>query len=136
MAKMTIGLSTASLDKLTGLGVITSGAAADDMEVDIFVLLNAGPAFLKNKPAKDFLSEGDGDVEDFKTGLEKTGTPHWKEFLEMAKDMTEMKIYVCSLAGKVAGGENKEDFIELVDEICGIGEYIESVQEADVNLFL
>jgi len=43
---------------------------------------------------------------------------------------------MCSLAGKVVGGEKKEDFIDLVDDICGIGEYITSIQEADVNLFI
>ena len=31
----------------------------------------------------------------------------------------------------------KEDpRIDIVDDICGIGEYIESVQESDVNLFI
>ena len=54
----------------------------------------------------------------------------------MAKEMTGLKVYICSLAGKLVGGEKIDDFIDLVDEICGIGEYIESMQEADVNLFI
>lgn len=137
MAKMTIGLSTSSIDKLTSVGVILSGAAADDMEVDLFVLVNAAHAFLKDKAETiDNMSEDIQTPEEFKASLEKLSTPSWLEFFEMAKEMTEVKIHICSLAGKIAGGENMEDFIDIVDDICGIGEYIESLQETDVNLFI
>jgi peroxiredoxin family protein len=134
MAKMTIGLGSGCIDKLTSLGVILSGAAADDMEVDVFVLLNAGGAFLKNKKA-DY-SCSDQNAEEFTKALQAVNSPGWIEFFEMAKEMTTVKVYMCSLAGKVVGGEKIEDFIDLVDEICGIGEYITSVQESDVNLFI
>jgi len=137
MAKMTIGLSSSSIDKLTSLGVILSGAAADDMEVDLFVLVNAGHAFLKNKADKiSTMSEPIQTPEEFKAALEKLSSPSWIEFFEMAKELTEVKIHICSLAGKIAGGEKMEDFIDVVDDICGIGEYIESIQETDVNLFM
>lgn len=137
MAKMTIGLSTSSIDKLTSVGVILSGAAADDMEVDLFVLVNAAHAFLKDKAENiSNMSEDIQTPEEFKASLEKLSTPSWLEFFEMAKEMTEVKIHICSLAGKIAGGEKMEDFIDIVDDICGIGEYIESLQETDVNLFI
>ncbi len=137
MAKMTIGLSTSSIDKLTSVGVILSGAAADDMEVDLFVLVNAGHAFLKSKAADiSNMSEDVQTPDEFKAALESLSTPSWIEFFEMAKEMTEVKIHICSLAGKIAGGEKIEDFIDVVDDICGIGEYIESIQETDVNLFI
>ena len=137
MAKMTIGLSTSSIDKLISAGVILSGAAADDMEVNVFVLVNAGHAFLKSKSGDiSNMSEDIQTPEEFKASLEKLSTPTWLEFFEMAKELTEVKIYICSLAGKIAGGEKMEDFIDIVDEICGIGEYIESIQESDVNLFM
>ena len=137
MAKMTMGLSTSSIDKLVSAGVILSGAAADDMEVDVFVLVNAGHAFLKNKAADIAnMSEDIQTSEEFKASLEKLNTPSWIEFFEMAKELTEMKVYICSLAGKIAGADKMEGFIDLVDDICGIGEYIESVQESDVNIFI
>lgn len=135
MAKMTIGLGSGCIDKLTSLGVILSGAAADDMEVDVFVLLNAGGAFLKNKKA-DYSCNGNQTAEDFQKALDSVSSPGWIEFFEMAKEMTSVKVYMCSLAGKIVGGEKIEDFIDLVDDICGIGEYISSTQEADVNLFI
>lgn len=133
--KMTIGVGSGCVDKLTSIGVILSGAAADDMEVDVFVLLNAGNAFLKNK-GKDSNCNDQQSAEEFHKSLEAINSPKWHEFFEMAKEMTTVKVYMCSLAGKVVGGEKIEDFIDLVDEICGIGEYITSTQEADVNLFI
>jgi peroxiredoxin family protein len=137
MAKMTIGLSTSCIDKLTSVGVILSGAAADDMEVDLFVLVNAGHAFLKSKADKlSNMSEDVQSSEEYIAALEKLSSPSWLEFFEMAKELTEVKIHICSLAGKIAGGEKMEDFIDIVDDICGIGEYIESIQETDVNLFI
>ena len=136
MATMTIGLSSASTDKLLGAGVILSGAAADDIEVDVYVLVNAAHAFLKNNPVKDFMSDSVQTVDEFKAACEKCGTPSWIDFFEMAKDMTEVKIHICSLAGKLAGGDKKEDFLDMVDDFCGIGEYIDSALETDLHISL
>ncbi len=132
---MTIGIGSACIEKLTSVGVIISGAAAEDMEVNVFVLVNAGHAFLKNAKKEENCSDEE-KAQEFKESLEKLSTPHWTEFFEMAKEMTEVNVYICSLAGKVAGGESKEDFLEFIDEIVGIGEYIDSATEADVNLFI
>ena len=135
--KMTMALFSGSLDKLTGAGVVLSGAAADDMDVDVFILLMSARAFVKGNENKiDGLSEYPHLKDDFSKSLETLKVPSWIEFFEMAKDLTNVKIYVCSLAGKMWGGEKKEDFIDLVDDICGIGEYIESAQEADIHLFI
>jgi len=135
--KMTMALFSGSIDKLTGAGVILSGAAADDMEVDVYVLLMGARAFIKGNENKiDGLSEYPHLKEEFFNSLEKLKVSTWIEFFEMARDLTNVRIHICSLAGKMWGGEKMEDFIDLADDICGIGEYIESAQEADVHLFI
>jgi len=135
--KMTMALFSGSIDKLTGAGVILSGAAADDMEVDVYVLLMGARAFIKgNENKMDSLSEYPHLKEEFFNSLEKLKVSTWIEFFEMARDLTNVRIHICSLAGKMWGGEKMEDFIDLADDICGIGEYIESAQEADVHLFI
>ncbi len=134
---MTMALFSGSIDKLTGAGVVLSGAAADDMDVDIYVLLMGARAFVKDNEDKiDGLSEYPHLKDEFFKSLETLKVPTWIEFFEMAKDLTNVKIHICSLAGKMWGGEKMEDFIDLADDICGIGEYIESAQEADVHLFI
>ncbi|OQY05805.1 MAG: hypothetical protein B6I20_00365 [Bacteroidetes bacterium 4572_117] len=137
--KMCMALHSGSLDRLTGAGVVISGAAADDMDVDVYVLLQAARAF-KKEIADDYeklpMTENEDIKEEFIASLKKLNVPTWIEFFEMAKELTNVKIHVCSLAGKMWGGEKVEDFVDLVDDICGIGEYIEAAQEADVHLFI
>ena len=137
--KMTMALYSGSLDKLTAAGVILSGAAADDMEVDIYVLLMAARAFKKeiatNKDKLE-LAENAHLRDEFLQSLDKLNVNEWHEFFREAKELTNMKIHICGLAGKIWGAEKLDDFIDLADDIVGIGEYITSAQEADVHLFI
>ncbi|MCK4408053.1 MAG: hypothetical protein KAV44_10290 [Bacteroidales bacterium] len=137
MSKLCMGLFSGSLDKLTAAGVILSGAAADDMDVEVFVLLQGARAFIKGNENKiDNLAEASFLKDEFLSSLERLKVSTWYEFFEMAKDMTNVKIYICSLAGKIWGGEKLEDFNDLVDDICGIGEYLTSAEESDIHMFI
>ena len=136
MAKLVIGLTSSSVDKLVSAGVMLSGAAADDMEAEVFVLVNAAHAFIKNNPVTEYMSDASQTVEEFKSACKKVSTPSWIEFFNMAKEMTSVRVIICSLAGKIAGGEKKEDFIDLVDDFCGIGEYLDAAKDADIHVTL
>ncbi len=137
--KMVMALFSGSLDKLTCAGVILSGAAADDMEVDIYVLLQGARAFKKEiakNTDKLAMAENPHLREEFIQSLEQLKVKPWHEFFKEAKELTSVKIHVCGLAGKLWGGEKIDDFIDLADDICGIGEYVSAAQEADVHLFI
>ncbi len=137
MAKLCMGLFSGSLDKLTAAGVILSGAAADDMDVEVFVLLQGARAFIKgNEDNINNLAEASHLKDQFMRSLEELNVSTWYEFFNMAKDLTNVKIYICSLAGKIWGGEKLEDFNDLVDDICGIGEYLTSAEGSDIHLFI
>jgi peroxiredoxin family protein len=137
MAKMVIGLFSGGLDKLTYAGVVLSGAAADDMEVEVYVHLQAAKWFVKgNENLPAYLSENPEGLEAFEKALKDVNSPGWMEYFEMAKEMTEVKVYVCSLAGRIWGGTKEEDFIEMVDGIIGIGEYIDAAKDADVQFVI
>lgn len=137
MAKMVIGLFSGSIDRLTATGVISSGAAALDMDIEIYVLLMGARAFKKeNAENIDELSETPQLKDQFFAGLEKNQVKKWYQFLKDAKELTNVKILICGLAGKIWGGEKVDDFIDLVDDICGIGEYVDSAANADLHLFI
>jgi len=137
MAKLCMGLFSGSLDKLTAAGVVLSGAAADDMDVEIFVLLQGARAFIKGNENKiDNVAEATHLQKEFINSLEKLNVPSWYEFFTMAKEMTNVKVYICSLAGKIWGGEKLDDFNDLVDDLCGIGEYLTSAEESDIHIFI
>lgn len=136
---MAIALFSGSLDKLTCAGVILGGAAADDMDVDVYVLLQGARAFKKEiagEADKLELAEYPQLKEQFVESLEKLNVKPWIEFFREAKELTNVKIHICGLAGKVWGGEKLDDFIDLADDIVGIGECITAMQEADVHLFI
>lgn len=136
---MCLGLFSGSVDKLTAAGIILGGAAALDIKVDIYVLLQGARAFRKDigdNPEKLQMAENPALKEEFLKSLKTLKVKTWVEFFREAKEITDVKIHVCGLAGKIWGAEKLEDFIGLVDDICGIGAYITATQEADVNLFI
>lgn len=135
MGKLVIGLSSGSIDKLLGAGIIMNGAAADDMDIEVYVLLTAARPFLKkNQGEIEYISEYPDQKEYMIRRLEELKQPDWIETFEQAKEFTNVKIYICSLAAKLWGGETKEDFLDMVDGICGIFQYIQSAQEADLHV--
>jgi len=128
-----------AIDRLTCAGVILGGAAADDMEVDVYVLLMGARSFKKENASDRYkfqMSEYAILESQLYASLQKLKVKHWLEFFKEAKDLTNLKIHVCGLAGKIWGGEILEDFDDLMDDICGINEYITAAQEADINLFI
>jgi len=136
---MCLALFSGSVDKLIAAGVILSGAAADDMDVDIYVLLQAARAFRKDigdDSEKLSMAENVDLKEEFLASLKKLNVKTWVEFFKEAKEITNVKIHICGLAGKVWDAEKLDDFIDLADDIVGISEYITASQEADVNLFI
>jgi len=135
--KLTLALFSGSVDKLTAAGVILGGAAAEDMDVEIFVLLQAAFAFKKeNALVNDRVSEITDKKDEFLASLKRLGTPHWTEAFKQAKELTNVNIHICGFAGKVWHGEKLDDFIDLADDICGIGEYMDSAENSDINLFI
>ncbi len=139
MAKMCMALFTGSLDKLTAAGVVLSGAVADDMDVDIYVLLQGARAF-KKEIAEDIdklaMAENADLRDEFIQSLKRLKVKPWIDFFREAKEMANVKIHICGLAGKIWGGEKLDDFVDIADDIVGINEYITAAQEADIHLFI
>lgn len=135
MAKLVIGLSSGSLDKLVGAGVMMSGAAADDMDIEVYVLLTAARAFIKgNENLQDSLVEYPHLKDEILTKMKELGIESWTDAFRDVKDLTNTKIYICSLAGKMWGGEKIEDFNDLVDGFTGIFQYMQAAQSADLHI--
>jgi len=137
--KMCLALYSGSIDKLTAAGVILSGAVADDMEVDVYVLLQAARAFKKeiayNKDELK-LAENSHLREEFLNSLKQLNVKEWHAFFKEAKEISKVKFHICGLAGKIWGGEKIDDFVEFADDIVGISEYITAAQNADIHLFI
>ncbi|MEA3496575.1 MAG: hypothetical protein U9R42_11115 [Bacteroidota bacterium] len=137
MATMVIGMFSGGIDRLTAAGVVASGGAALDMDIDIYVLLMAARTFKKDVvKTNNEISETANLKDQFFSGLEKNKVKKWYEFFEEIKELTNVKIHICGLAGKIWGGEKVEDFIDMVDDIGGVTEYVDAASNADMHLFI
>jgi peroxiredoxin family protein len=137
--KMCLALFSGSIDKLTAAGVILTGAAVDDMDIDVYVLLQGARAFKKeiaNNKDELELSENSHLKKEFLESLDKLNVKEWQDFFKEVKEITNAKFHICGLAGKIWGGEKIEDFIDIADDIVGISEYITAADEADIHLFI
>ena len=137
--KLCLALYSGSVDKLTAAGIILSGAAVDDMDIDIYVLMQGARAFRKDigDDANKLPMAENGDLKDeFMSALKNLNVKTWVEFFKEIKEITNVKIHICGLAGKIWGGDKLEDFIDLTDDIVGINEYVTAATAADMHLFI
>lgn len=137
MAKMVIGLSSGSIDKLIGAGVIMSGAAAADMDIEVYVLLTAARAFLKeNEELQDSFIEYPHLKNEMLERMKELKMQNWIDSFRQVKEFTNVKIYICSLAGKMWKGESLDQYLDIVDDFTGIFQYVEAAQGADLHMNL
>jgi peroxiredoxin family protein len=137
VSKMVLALVSGGMEKLTAGGIMLSGAVAQDMEAKVFLLLGGAYAFRKGT------AENMREVADFPhaknefiAGLQKANVPYWLDFYKKAKSMGKVTFYLCGTAGKIWGSDKLEDYVDIVDTVCGIGEYIAAAQEADLSVTL
>jgi peroxiredoxin family protein len=137
MAKMVIGLASGSIDKLVGAGVIMSGAAAADMDIEVYVLLTAARAFLKeNEGLQDSFIEYPHLKNEMLERMQELKMQNWVDAFRQVKEFTNVKIYICSLAGKMWKGDSLDQYIDIVDDFTGIFQYVEAAQSADLHMNL
>jgi len=133
--KMAITVFSGSVDRLTGMAILTSAAVAMDMEVEIFLQLWGVYAFKKDVMQKNLhFSEFKEMQEAAVKRLQELKLPMWFEILKEAKELGKVKVYACSTACQI-WNVTKDD-LEFVDEIIGAGEWIEKCKEAKVTLFV
>lgn len=135
--KLTIMLWSGTVDKLLPLAIVTTGAVAMDMEVNVFLTFYGLLGFKKEmvesnqKFSKDF--EEMAPV--IKEQLKKKNMPSWYDMLKKAKQTGKVKIQACSTTSDLLG-ISKNDLDPIVDEVVGIGTYIAEASESQVTLFI
>jgi peroxiredoxin family protein len=117
------------------LAVIVSGAVAEDMEVYIFLSFSQ-VAFKKGMPEKfDKIGK---DYEEYKQTavnymMEKNLS--WYNMLKDAKANGKVRIDACSLVADMLKVK-KEDFDSIVDNISGVGTFLDEAAKSDVVLYI
>ncbi len=158
MSKATIVVFSGDLDKALAAFVIAQGAAATGMDVTLFFTFwGINLVRDENKKAlkdKDFMSKmfgwmmpkGANKLKLSQMHMAGMGTSMMKKRMaekkvnslsKMIKDAKELgvKFLVCDMSMDIMGLQ-KEEFIDEVDEIVGVGAYIKASKGAELTLFI
>ncbi|HEW64143.1 DsrE/DsrF/DrsH-like family protein [Fervidicoccus fontis] len=132
---MAVAVFSGSIDRLTGLAMLVSGAVAMGYEVELFLQLWGLYAFKKDVVKKNMnFSEFQDKAPEVAKRLQELNVPSWFDIIKEAKENGSVKIYACSAAASI-WNVKKED-LELVDDIIGAATWIEKMSKADITLFI
>ncbi len=132
MGSMIIGLASGSIEKLVVASTLTGGAVALDMDVDIYLLLGGAYAFRKDVAGDGTYADRPELKGEMLAGMADNSVPAPLDNLRNLKADGKVRIHCCGTAGKIWGAGALEDFVDIVDDIVGIAEYITRCEEADV----
>ncbi|MGD1061573.1 MAG: DsrE/DsrF/DrsH-like family protein [Methanomassiliicoccales archaeon] len=156
MPKLTLVLFSDDLDRAVAAFVIASRAAVEGWQVNVFfsfwglaVIRDPNKRVEKGGAAELFNSRLPLGADDLKLShLEATGmgTREFKERMEEKKVqsvkemMREAKEFgvrfaACALPMELLGF-GKEEFVDEVNEVCSVNDYLESAKDSDLNLFI
>ena len=135
--RMSIVVFSGTVDKLMAISILTTGAAAMGMEVELFLATWGLEAFRKGhyqtntRVSKDF--EDDGPVMMQQMMAKKV--PSWMENLKNAREIGEVKIFACSMTMELF--DMKLDDLEpIVDDVTGVATFVERAKEGNITLFI
>jgi peroxiredoxin family protein len=135
--RMSIIVFSGTVDKLMAASILTTGGAAMDMEVELFLTTWGLEAFRKDhyktntKVSKDFEEYGPIMMEQ----MVVKKVPSWMENLVGAREIGKVKIYACSMTMELFGMQ-LSDLEPIVDEVTGVATFVERAKEGRVTLFI
>lgn len=158
MSKATIVVFSGELDKALAAFVIASGAAASGWNVTMFFTFwGINVVRDKNKKAlakKDFIEKmfgsmmpnGADSLKLSKMHMGGMGTSMMKKRMkeknirslrDMIKDAKELdvKMLACDMSMDIMGLK-KEEFIDEIDDVVGVGTYLKESKDANLTLFI
>ncbi len=133
MSRMVVGMASGSVEKLIVASTVIGGAVALDTHVDVYLLLGGARAFLKSVAGTERAVYDYPELRrDMEEGMERNEIPDPYTLLGKLKRDGDLRIHVCATAGKIWGAPELGDYVDLVDDIVGIGEYVIKSAEADL----
>jgi peroxiredoxin family protein len=134
---MSLVVFSGTVDRMYPVAIMASGAVAMGMEVEIFLTFYGLDAFRRGQPLKNQRTDVNyGEMAATLAQLMKAkNVPSWYDMLVRAKEMGYMKVHACSMTLDLMGLK-KEDLDPLVDNIVGVGEFVNNAKEGQITLFI
>ncbi len=135
--RMSLVVFNGTVDKLYPVAIMASGAVMNDMEVDIFLTFWGLMPFRKGEPykvtqvSKDYDQMGD----EMMRIMKEKNVPSWYDTLLQAKELGNIRIHACAMTVDLFG-LTMEDFEPVIDDIIGVGEFVDMAGDSDTTLFI
>lgn len=135
--KMALVLFSGTVDRMMPVGTLASGAVAMGMDVDIYLTFWGLQAFHKKSQGMEPKFSADyADMAPMMARVMKEkNVPSLFETLKQVKELGNVKIHACTMTMDLLG-QTKEDFVALVDDTMGVGEFVDMAKDADITLFI
>jgi peroxiredoxin family protein len=135
--RMSIIVFSGTVDKLMAASILTTGGAAMGMEVEVFLTTWGLEAFRKDgyktnmHVSKDFEEYAPVMMEQMKAKK----APSWMENFKNAKEIGDVRVYVCSMTMELFGIK-LEDLESIVEDVTGVATFVERAKDGKVTLFI
>jgi peroxiredoxin family protein len=134
---MSLVLFSGTVDKLLAASVLTTGAAAMGMEVDVFLTTWGIEAFRKGAYLTN--KRISKEYEDYGPTMSELmaakRAPTWMQNFESAREIGSVRFTACSLTMDL-WGIKLEDLEPIVEEVTGVASFMERAQESKMTLFI
>jgi peroxiredoxin family protein len=135
--RMSLIVFSGTVDKLMAASILTTGAAAMGMEVEVFLTTWGLEAFRKdNYKTNQRVSK---EFEDFAPvmmeQMQVKQVPSWMDNFKGAKEIGAVKIYACSMTMELFG-ISLSDLEPIVDDVTGVATFVERARAGRITLFI
>jgi peroxiredoxin family protein len=135
--RMSLIVFSGTVDKLMAASILTTGAAAMGMEVEVFLTTWGLEAFRRENYQTN--TRVSSDFQDYAPIMMERmmakKVPSWMDNFKGAKEIGDVKIYACSMTMELF--DMKLDDLEpIVDDVTGVATFVERAKEGRITLFI
>ncbi len=135
--RMSLIVFSGTVDKLMAASILTTGAAAMGMEVEVFLTTWGLEAFRKDayKTNKRVSKEFEDFAPVMMEQMQVKQVPSWMDNFKDARDIGAVKIYACSMTMELFGIK-LADLEPIVDDVTGVATFVERARAGRITLFI
>lgn len=67
--------------------------------------------------------------------MKEKNVPSWLDTLRTAKELGNVRVLACAMTADLMGLD-KDSFEDVVDDIVGVGEFVDSARDSKITLFI
>ncbi len=135
--RMSMVVFSGTVDKLYPAAIMASGAVAMGMDVEIFLTFYGLDALRAGMPQRN--QKMDVNYAELAPMLaqlmKEKNVPSWYDMLLKAKEMGNVRVHACAMTLDLLGLK-KENLDPIVDDVVGVGEFVNNAKEGEITLFL